>query len=117
MDDSSKFLEKMMELGIGMSMIQQMPAMMKDVMQPLGVATTPSIPPSINPIATQSVAQIYLAIDNKQAGPFTENELITLIQNNLFHPETLVWKSGMPNWAPAAQVTDINKLFILSKIE
>ena len=31
-EDSGSFIEKMMELGIGMSMIQQMPAMINSVM-------------------------------------------------------------------------------------
>jgi hypothetical protein len=117
MDDSGKFLEKMMELGIGMSMIQQMPAMMKDVMQPSVGNSVSTTPPAIEPITAQPIAQVYLAIDKKQAGPFTEDELIKLIQNNLLQPETLVWKAGMANWAPASHIADINKLFILAKLK
>lgn len=113
MDDNGKFIEKMLELGVGMSMIQQMPSMMKDVLQPLMDNSAPTMPPTIEP----SVAQVYLAIEKKQAGPFTEDEMIKLIQNNILQPETLVWKVGMPNWSPASQVADINKLFIMAKLK
>ena len=115
--DNSKFLEKMMELGVGMSMIQQMPTMMKDIMQSSVGNSVSTLPPAIGSITTLPIAQVYLAIDKKQAGPFSEDELIKLIQNNIIQSETLVWKAGMTNWAPASHVADINKLFIFAKLK
>ena len=103
----------MMELGIGLSVIKQMPAMMEGMMpNPTDVASPGSMPPPVKP-----AAQVYLAIDNTQAGPFTEEELIKLIQDDLLKPDSLVWKPGMATWTPAAQVADMNKLFILSKLK
>ena len=111
-EDSGSFIEKMMELGIGMSMIQQMPAMINSVMpQPNAQGTTPTPPP----IKEQS--QTYLAVDGTQAGPFSDEELVKLAQNSLLTPETLVWKAGMASWMPASQVPAVNKLFILSKLK
>ena len=111
-EDSGSFIEKMMELGIGMSMIQQMPAMINSVMpQPNVQGTTPTPPP----IKEQS--QTYLAVDGTQAGPFSDEELVKLAQNSLLTPETLVWKAGMASWMPASQVPAVNKLFILSKLK
>lgn len=111
-EDSGSFIEKMMELGIGMSMIQQMPAMINSVMpQPNGQGAAPTPPP----IKEQS--QTYLAVDGTQAGPFTDEELVKLAQNSLLTPETLVWKAGMAAWMPASQVPAVNKLFILSKVK
>ena len=111
-EDSGSFIEKMMELGIGMSMIQQMPAMINSVMpQPNAQGTTPTPPP----IKEQS--QAYLAVDGTQAGPFSDEELVKLAQNSLLTPETLVWKAGMASWMPASQVSAVNKLFILSKLK
>ena len=111
-EDSGSFIEKMMELGIGMSMIQQMPAMINNVIaQPNaqgGVITPP-------PIKEQS--QTYLAVDGTQAGPFTDEELVKLAQNSLLTPETLVWKAGMSEWTKAAQVPEVNKLFFLAKMK
>lgn len=109
-EDTGNFIERMMELGIGMSMIQQMPAMINSVMPgstPSGATTTP--PP------VQMKSQTYLAVDGSQAGPFTDEELLRLIQNDLLSQETLVWKQGMSAWAPASQVPAVNKLFFLAK--
>ena len=113
MEDSANFLEKMMELGIGLSMIQQMPAMVNEMM-PKPNAETPeqSIPPDLS----AGDMRVYIVVDNAQAGPFSEKELIKLIQNNLFHQDTLVWQAGMPSWMPASKVPSVNKLFVMSKI-
>lgn len=111
-EDSGSFIEKMMELGIGMSMIQQMPAMIGSVMPQANQSTGPQAPP---PLKEESCT--FLAVDGSQAGPFSDEELVKLIQNQLLNPDTLVWKAGMAAWAPAAQVPDVNKLFILSKIK
>ncbi len=111
-EDSGNFIEKMMELGIGMSMIQQMPAMINSVM-PQGNAqgAAPTPPPVKEP------GQTYLAVDGTQAGPFSDEELVKLVQNDLLTPGTLVWKAGMSAWAPASQVPEINKLFFLAKMK
>lgn len=118
MEDSSHFIEKMMELGIGMSMIKQMPGMIEGAMPKLGAVPQAqgqtSMPP---PLPSQQEASTYIVAEGSQAGPFTEQELVKLIQNDLLTKETLVWKAGMANWAPAAQVSDVNKLFIMAKIK
>lgn len=116
MDDSGKFIEKMMELGIGMSMIQQMPAMI-DGMMPKPAAPNPAGMPGAVPPPITPAVQVYLAIDNTQAGPFAEEERVKLIQNDLLNSDTLVWKAGMAAWTPASQVPDVNKLFILAKLK
>jgi len=100
-------------------MIQQMPAMMNSVMPNVaGNQQTQQASQSLQtpPPVGAGQAQVYIVVENTQAGPFTESELIKLIQNNLLTPETLVWKAGMTAWAAAGQVPDVNKLFILSKI-
>ena len=109
-EDSGSFIEKMMELGIGMSMIQQMPAMMNSVMPQAN--TQGATPPPV-----QKQSQTYLAVDGTQAGPFSDEELVKLAQNTILTPETLVWKTGMSAWAPASQVPEVNKLFILAKMK
>lgn len=111
-EDSGKFIEKMMELGIGMSMIQQMPAMFNNVMPHADAPGTAPVPP---PVKEESMT--YIAVDGMQAGPFSNGELVKLAQNNILLPDTLVWKAGMSAWTPAAQVPEVNKLFILAKME
>ena len=111
MEDSAGFIQKMMELGIGMSMIQQLPAMMEGVLpKPPSVDNKPT-PPSIEN------RQYYIVVDNSQAGPFSEDELIKLIQNELIGKETLVWKKGMSAWTKASLIPDVNRLFIISRIK
>lgn len=113
MEDSANFLEKMMELGIGLSMIQQMPAMVNGMMPKPNDETPAQVTP---PDLSAEAMQVYIVVDNAQAGPFSEKELIKLIQNDLFHQDTLVWQAGMPSWMPASKVPSVNKLFIMSKI-
>lgn len=111
-EDSGNFIEKMMELGIGMSMIQQMPAMINSVMPQGNAPGATPVPP---PVKEQS--QTYLAVDGTQAGPFSDDELVKLAQNDLLMPGTLVWKPSMSAWTPAAQVPEVNKLFFLAKMK
>lgn len=110
MDDSAGFIQKMMELGIGMSMMQQMPAMIEGVLPKTPSSESTPTPPTIEN------KQFFIVVENSQAGPFSEEEIIKLIQNDLINKETLVWKKGMATWAKAALVPEVNRLFIISKI-
>ncbi|MCE0498688.1 MAG: DUF4339 domain-containing protein [Methylacidiphilales bacterium] len=47
----------------------------------------------------------YYAVDNEQKGPINESELKTNFATNKLPGDTLVWKEGMENWAPANQVS------------
>ncbi len=116
MEDTSNFIEKMMELGIGMSMIKQMPGIMEGCMPKANPVNDASCPQTTPP-PIQSSAATYIVVDNSQAGPFSDDEMVKLIQNDLLKADTLVWKSGMANWTPAAQVPDVNRLFVLAKLK
>ena len=106
-----------MELGIGMTVIQQMPGLLNGVMPKPAPFTPSNTTPCSVPPPIKTGMQVYLAIDDTQAGPFTREELIQLIQNDLLKPDTLVWKAGMSAWTPASQVANVNKLFVLSKLK
>ena len=119
MDNSEDFIQRMMELGIGMSMIQQMPGIMNSMMPPqfkAAEAQTPgqATPPPVN---APSATQFYLAVDGAQAGPVSEEEMLKLIKGGVLQQDTLVWKTGMAQWAPAAKVPEVNKLMILAKAD
>ena len=110
MENSGDFIQKMMELGIGLSMVQQMPAMMNGVFAasvPSGTTGAITPPP---PTGT------YIAVDGKQAGPFTDNELQRMVQGGLVEGETLVWRQGMPQWKKASEVPEVNKLIMLKNV-
>ena len=113
MEDTSNFIEKMMELGIGISMIKQMPGLMDSCMPKVELAGVAS---SQQPPA-QAAAITYIVADHSQAGPFSDDDLVKLAQNNLLTADTLVWKPGMAEWLPAVQVPDVNRLFLLAKIK
>ena len=99
------FLEKIMELGIGLSMARQMPDMISQSMQ----AANPQMRGQQTPPQIPQETVWYLVIDNAQAGPFNEEALKQIIKNNLIKPNTLVWKTGMPKWMPASNVPEVNK--------
>lgn len=46
----------------------------------------------------------YYAADNEQKGPINESELKANFATNKLPTDTLVWKDGMENWAPANEV-------------
>ena len=110
MTNDSNFLERVMELGIGISVAQQMPNLLSQCM-PGSQHNAQTIPPQV-PIETQ----YYIVVNNAQAGPFTEADLLLMVKNNLIKADTLIWKAGMSKWLPANQVAEINKLFILSNL-
>lgn len=113
MEDNGKFIEKMMELGIGLSVVKSMPDLMSGMMQPTAMSgQSQTAPPPVQP-----GGEWYVAIDSMQAGPFSENDMIRMIQNEIVVPSMLVWKAGMTNWTPASQMPEVNRLFLLSKIK
>ena len=109
LDDN--FLEKMMELGIGMSVIRQMPNMFDSCMAQQRGANTPNgqTPPPLN----KTNAVTYIAVDGQQAGPLTEKELKTLVKNHILTEDTLVWTPQLVQWTPARLVPSVNKLLLL----
>lgn len=55
--------------------------------------------------------QIYVYLNNAQAGPYDLPALQSLVQAGQLQPATLVWKAGMPQWAPANTVPELAVLF------
>jgi len=49
----------------------------------------------------------YAAIDGRQAGPFDLSALQSKAAEGKLRRETLVWKQGMPAWAAAGTVPDL----------
>lgn len=48
--------------------------------------------------------QWYYAINGQRLGPVIESEFERLIRDGVIRPDTLVWRQGMPNWIPFAQL-------------
>lgn len=48
----------------------------------------------------------YLGPEGRQMGPYSFSELRSRIT-----PETIVWREGMDDWAPASTVPELDELF------
>ena len=107
MADNDSVFDKIFEFGMGMTMARQIPQMMEVAMPQKHPIT--NTPPAIKP----DIANVYIANNNQQAGPFSEIEVKQLIANGVLKETTLAWMPNMPQWMPAGQIPTINKLFIL----
>lgn len=70
----------------------------------------PSVPTISKPQAPQ-LRSYTLAVNGQQMGPFDLTKLQEMAQTGQFTPQTLVWKTGMPNWTPAGQVDELKLFF------
>ncbi len=85
---------------MGMAMMQ----MMMNQQTAARPAAAPGVPPPPAP-------QYYVAQGGQQAGPFTMEQLQQMVSAGQISQQTYVWKQGLPNWMPAAQVPEISRLF------
>lgn len=98
-------------LGAGMAMANQMmnsmgnqstaPSNQNNAAQP----TPPPMPGALS---------YYVAVNGQQAGPFDKAALIELVKNQTLTKDTLVWKSGLSDWAPASNQSDLQELFTMT---
>ena len=88
---------------MGGAMGQQMAGMMSQLGQAVqgGMNTPPPMP----------TVQFFTAVNGQQAGPFTMQQLKTLIGNGQLTKQTYVWKQGMVNWEFAENVPEVAALF------
>ena len=111
MENDFNSIDRLVEFGMGIAIAQQMVNTMNYAMSNMavpGVSTSSSTPQQQN--------GFYVVIDGAQAGPFSEQELNTIVANGKLSPDTLVWRRGMSGWTFAHNVSEINKLFLLNNI-
>jgi len=53
----------------------------------------------------------FVAIDGKQAGPYTIDQLTQLAAAGTINQQSQVWKKGMPAWATANTVPELSTVF------
>lgn len=56
--------------------------------------------------------QYMVGMNGQQAGPFNWQQLQQLVSQGQLTQQTYVWKQGMPNWAFAGQVQELQPLFM-----
>jgi hypothetical protein len=91
-------------LSAGMAIGQQMAGAIGGAMQAPQQAAAPVAPPP-------TASTYFVAIDGKQAGPFDLATLANQARNGQLQRSSLVWKQGMPSWAAAETVPDLQGLF------
>ena len=103
-----------MGLGMGFAMANQMAQALRpvDTGAAGGASATPPAPPAppAGPPPLPGATQVYLALDGQQRGPFGVEELRAHVADGRLTRETLVWRQGMPQWAPAADVPEVAAL-------
>ena len=52
----------------------------------------------------------FVAVNNQPAGPYDATGLRQLISDGRLNRETLVWREGMNDWAPAGRVAELSPL-------
>ena len=55
--------------------------------------------------------QYMVGVNGQQAGPFNWQQLKQLVQQGQLTAQAYVWKQGMPQWAMAGQVAELQPLF------
>lgn len=59
------------------------------------------------PLPGQSAPAWYLGVGGQQQGPFDTTGLAAAVSAGTLTPATLVWRSGMAGWQPAADVPEV----------
>ena len=103
-------MDRLIEFGLGMSVAQQMVNTMNHAMQNM------QIPGAGNSMQQpQKMELVYYAmLDGKQAGPFSECEIVRLINDKKLFKETYVWHTGLREWKTAENIPAILRLVALA---
>ena len=88
--------------AVGQNIAGAMNNMMGGINQPVQAGT---VPPPIPTVA------YHVAINGQAAGPFDMSVLQQMASNGQLTASTLVWKSGMAQWAAAGSVAELQTLF------
>lgn len=109
MNDQSFFsVDRLVEFGLSLGIAQQMVGMMNQYMQSMYV------PGSIQAMPKPLSSTYFVVIDNQQAGPLNDCELMQLIAEQKVTKDTLAWMPGMLDWQPIEQVPEILKIVALT---
>ncbi len=94
-----------MGMGYGMmdQMMQAQTQMNQQQQQDRSVTPPPPpLPPQI---------EIFVAQNGQQTGPFDLTTVTQMVKNGAINRDTLVWKTGMAAWQPAADVAELSAIF------
>lgn len=95
-------------LGAGMAMANQMTQAMAGQIQNNNQNMQPA---SQTPPPLPGNVAYYVAVGGQQSGPFSRPGLVEMAEKQILTRETLVWKSGMTDWAPAGGQADLQDIW------
>lgn len=101
-------MDRLVEFGLSMAVAQQMVNTMNQAMQNMYV------PGTMNTMQPQVNQTYYVVFEEKQFGPYSEQELSRLITDKKVTKDTYVWKPGMLDWQKVENVPDVLRLVALS---
>ena len=106
-------MNRLLEFGMSAAMAGQvmrtMNQSMSDTMQPW-----PASMKGPNAAMTPPSHLYYAALEGKQAGPFSETEVIRLVNEKRITKDTLVWHQGMPAWKRAEDLPEMLRIIALA---
>jgi hypothetical protein len=109
-DENSFYsIDRLVEFGMGMAITRQMVQTMNQTMGAMcipGAGNAMNTRPPSNPV-------FFVILDGKQAGPFSEADLIRLISEKKVVKETYIWMPGMEDWQIAENVSAVLRLAAL----
>ena len=110
-------IDRLVEFGMGLALAQQMMTTMNSAINNMQVAgvNAGTTGQAGNPLPSFNHTGWYAVINNRQAGPLNNAEVIKLIQNDDIEDNTLMWRPGMKGWQMACNIPEINKVMILNK--
>ena len=72
---------------------------------------SPPPAPAVSTAPAAPIFSFYAIIEGVKHGPYNEIQFKRLVDNNLAAANTMVWKEGMTEWKPAAQVKMMEHIF------
>ena len=93
-----------MGMGAGFAMGNQMVGAMQPGMQQPAAAAPPPPP-------APGASSYFVAIDGKQHGPYTPQQIQQYVAAKQISKSSLVWKQGMAQWTSAEQIPELATLF------
>ena len=66
---------------------------------------------TVPPLLSNEDTEWFVAINNKQSGPYSLSQCANLVKSGELSSKTLVWKAGLSKWTEAENLTELNSLF------
>ena len=98
-------------LDNGMNAFASKPAMGAPQMPGNSMGTPGMGTPGMPSMQQEPNVQYMVGVNGQQAGPFGWQQLKQLVQQGQLNAQSYVWKQGMPQWAVAGQVAELQPLF------